>query len=381
MQKLDVRMYLPRENAVALLKNYLEATIPGAAVVANEDNSRVAVDVGSKRHVLRMGEAELDDLQTAMTSDQMPITQQNGVKLDTMLTALVSLGVEGVASDVDILKVMLPDIKRDWTTNFKIRGTSFREETAKRIYEGVSALNSLASRQLAQAGGSETSLEKDIEILGNIKTWYETHKHLNGAEVTGESLQYIKAAVGVWLLTLERQKANSTATRVRVAKSKQIFEILQEFWVVHPYNRVPLPQIFFDYVTSQPTVIKPQEIGPSLDIGPLLLKVDARLESRWRGAWETLRSNSSDRVSQAASSMVEVLRQVVNHVRGGEKELAEVLAERYPEEAEFVEATRKYVSVIKNSLESTKHGTTERQVHIAEALMHAAEGIIRTLLR
>jgi hypothetical protein len=373
-------MSLPHQRSVDLLKTFLEGLIRGAAVKSNQDYSQLAVAVGGKTLFLPLGRSQLDDLGEALSNDDLPVTYRNGIKLDAMLSSLVYIGTQGLAIDVDIRKVMLTDLPRDWSLAFSIRPTVFVAETAKNIYEGVTTLNSLAARQLAEAGGSEESLQHDREILDSIKAHYETRGHLNDIEVRGESLQYIKAAIGVCLLALEQRKAKVAAARVKEAQSKKIFEMFGEFWVSHPYNRIPLPQIFRGYMASQHLEPERPQIGPSIDIGPLLRPIDPRLEDRWQGAWESLRSNNPDRVSQAANSMVEVLDKVIGSVCG-ERQFKQVLAERYPKQQEVIETSRKYIAALKETLHSVKHETNEQKIHTAEDLIHAAEGVIRTLLR
>jgi hypothetical protein len=373
-------MYLPHQHSIELLKCFLEATVAGARVTGNQDHSAIEVEKGGQRISLPLGQAELDDLEEALTNERLPISYKNGQKADAMLGALVAVGRAGMAADVELLKVMVIDVSRDWNLSVVIRGASFPAETARKIYEAVTSLNAMAARQLAEAGVPVESLEKEMEVLSAIKSQYETRGNLNDTELSGRTLSYIKAAVGCWLLNLERQKANATAPRVKEALSKWIFEIFGQYWTASPYNRIPLPHIFRDYLADQKTALKADQIGPSIDIGPLLLRVDQRLESRWRGAWDALRSENPDKVSQAANSMVEVVDKVIGSVCG-EKQFTNVLAELYPEQQEVIEATRKYIAALKNTLQSVKHETNAQQVHTAEDLMHAAEGIIRTLLR
>jgi hypothetical protein len=75
-----------------------------------------------------------------------------------------------------------------------------------------------------------------------------------------------------------------------------------------------------------------------------------------------------------------VLDKVVDRVCAG-KPFKDVLAARYPQQEKVVLAKLAYVSALKSSLQSVKHETNPQSVDTAQDLMHAAEGIIRTLLR
>ncbi len=376
-------MYPPHQRSVDLLKSFLEATVAGVRITGNQDNSALEVAKGRQRIVLTLDEAQLDDLDEAWANERLPTSYKNGLTVDATLSALVAVGKAGMAVDVALQKMMVTDLPRDWNLSVSVRGATFSAEIARHIYEATTWLNALAARQLAQAGVPVQSLERDMEVLGAIKGQYETRGNLNDSELSGSTLSYIKAAVGCWILNLERQKASATTSRVREALSQRIFEIFGEFWTASPYNRIPLPQIFRDYIAEQNTAATAQgteQIVPSIDIGRFLKGVDPRLENRWRGAWDALRSENPDKVSQAANSMVEVLDQVIDSICNG-KPFTEVLAERYPHQREVIETKRKYIAALKSTLHSVKHETNEQQVHTAEDLMHASEGIIRTLLR
>jgi hypothetical protein len=93
-----------------------------------------------------------------------------------------------------------------------------------------------------------------------------------------------------------------------------------------------------------------------------------------------LQSDNPDRVSQATNSMVEVLNQVIDRVRGA-KEFKDHLTDRFPEQAGVVLATRKWITEVKNGLQGVKHHTAEQSPQVAEDLMHQAEWIVNLLLR
>jgi hypothetical protein len=218
--------------------------------------------------------------------------------------------------------------------------------------------------------------------MAQIIAHYEKTGHLNSPDASGESLSYLKGAALCWILELEEKKSATASERLKVAQSIRLFELLQEFWLVRPFDRIPLPPIVRDYISQRGTAGKRvgAVCGPSLDIGPQLRKLDPRLEERWRGAWQAVQSENPDKVSQAANSMVEVLDKVIGGICG-EREFKDILAERYPLQEKFVLAQRATISALKQSLQAVKHETNAQSVHTVEDLMHAAEGIIRTLMR
>ena len=93
-----------------------------------------------------------------------------------------------------------------------------------------------------------------------------------------------------------------------------------------------------------------------------------------------LTSDIEDRVSQATNSMVEVLKGVIGAVCGS-REFRDVLNEQYPDSSEFILKTRAWISETKDGLERVKHHPDAQSPILAEALMEAAELIIRVLLR
>jgi hypothetical protein len=110
------------------------------------------------------------------------------------------------------------------------------------------------------------------------------------------------------------------------------------------------------------------------------LRDQINVVGRRQGARAVLRSDNPDRVSQAANSMVDVLDQVIDRVRGT-KEFADYLAERFPKHAAGISAQRTFITTVKSSLHTVKHHTQEQPPELAEHLMEVAESIIRMLLR
>jgi hypothetical protein len=371
-------MPAPFQDAISTITRYIERWVPGVSARSLGGNT-VAIDVrrGSNQAVLRYG-PELDDLEQALKDASLPARYKNGVIRDYTLGALIVVGKQGMAPDVEVSKLVL-DEELDWNRRVRLI-TSFDPETSKKLYEGLKALDAFA-QNLTKAEVAVPEIEKEHEVMASMITHYERTGSLN-ENASGESLSYLKAAALLWIMELEEQKRSSASPRLKAARSVRLFELVEGFWTLQPWNRIPLPPIVRDHIAQRPEVGKsaPAGPGPSLDIGPPLKRIDARLEERWRGAWEALRSKNPDRVSQAANSMVEVLDKVIDRVCGG-KPFKDVLAERYPKQEKVVLAQRALITALKDSLHSVKHETNQQSVDTAQDLIHAAEGIIRTLLR
>ena len=153
--------------------------------------------------------------------------------------------------------------------------------------------------------------------------------------------------------------------------------------MAQPYNRIKLPPAIHDFMKqrkrSTPGAAPPPIHLPKFDVGPLLEKLDPRLHARWLGAWDALQSDNPDKVSQAANSMVEVVDQVINRVRGTQ-EFKDYLDARFPGQTEMVIAARTLISKLKNTLHKVKHETTEQPPKVVRSLIHQAEWLIDLLL-
>jgi hypothetical protein len=371
-------MKSPFQAGISAIVRYIEHWQPGISIErTGGETVEIVVRGGAKEVVLRYG-AELDDLERALKDENLPAPYKNGVIRDYTRGALIAVGKQGLAPDVDVSKLVL-DEKLDWNRRVRLR-TSFDAETSKKLYEGLKVLDAFA-QSLTKAEVAVPEIETEHEVMASMITHYERTGSLN-EDALGESLSYLKAATLLWIQELEEQKRSSASPRLKTARSVRLFEPLGGFWGQQPWNRIPLPSIAREYIAQRPEAVNgaPHGPGPSLDIGPQLMRRDPRLEERWRGAWEALRSQNPDKVSQAANSMVEVLDKVIGCVCNS-RPFREVLAERYPKQEEVVLTKLKYVSALKTSLQSVKHETKEQSMDTAQDLMHASEGVIRTLLR
>jgi hypothetical protein len=368
----------PFQEGISAITRYIEHWQPGISTeLSGGETVAIIVRSGSKEVVLRYG-AELVDLERALKDENLPAPYKNDVIRDYTLGALIAVGKQGLAPDVDVSKIVLHE-KLAWKRLVRLR-TAFDAETSKKLFEGLKALDTFA-QNLMKAEVTVPEIEAEHKVMTSMITHYERAGSLN-EDALGESLSYLKAAALLWIMELEEQKRFSASPRLKAARSIRLFELLEGFWNQQPWSRIPIPPIVREYIAQRPEVLKSAPHGPesSLDIGQQLKRLDPRLEDRWSGAWEALRSKNPDKVSQAANSMVEVLDKVIGRVCNG-RQLKEVLTERYPKQQEVVLAKLRYISALKTSLQSVKHETNEQSVDTAQDLVHAAEGIIRTLLR
>lgn len=364
------------QAALEVIVKYLKHHLPGASIAGYAGQLAIDVEIGSERQRLSFGDHQLDDLDVALTDGTVSAPYKNGLIQDMTFGALVAIGKRGMAPDVRVSS-LLTNGNVDWRKHVTV-ATSFDAETSRKLYEGLKHLDSFAARLLGSA--AVPAIADERKVMESMTEWYEKKGNLNSSAASGESLSYLKAAAYIWLRSLEADMDGDTSKRVRSAKSIRVFEVAEKFWLLRPYSRIPLPPIFDDYISQKTTNDTAGALGPSIDIGPQLRKVDPRLEERWRGAWQALGSDNPDRVSQAANSMVEVLDQVISRVCDG-REFKDVLAERYPMQEKVVLAQRAMIGTLKETLHAVKHETNSQSVHTAEYLMHATEGVIRTLLR
>jgi hypothetical protein len=370
-------MTAPFAAALDAIEVFIRSVLPRAEMtrVGNE----LRVKNGTKTVGLTFTNEQLDDFEVVLGGDQ-PVGYSHGLRDDLYFPIYVALGMEGMIPNTPILAVLLNQENRDWLTRGYLSETRFTDEVGRALYEGLIELQS-SLRLTLESAVEVPEVEAELRIVETLTKYYERVGTLDSTGVSVESLSYLKAAALCWIQRLQVDKARTASRRAKLAYEKKIYEIVRAFWVARPYNRIKLPAAIHDYIAQQNDAAPAQPVPrPHVDIGPVLAKLDVRLRDRWRGAWAALQSDNPDRVSQAANSMVEVLNQVIDRVRGP-KEFKDYLADRFPEQTEVVLATRTWISRIKDSLHGVKHHTAEQSPQVAEDLMHQAEWVINLLLR
>jgi hypothetical protein len=274
--------------------------------------------------------------------------------------------------------------ERDWMHQVRCP-TSFTDEEAKELFLGLSELDTSLRMTLDAADVDLPEVSAELRVVESLIQFYNRARHLNDQAAEGESLSFLKAAAMVSIIRLSSVKAQVASPRAKAALDRKIYELVQRFWVAHPLNKIKLPEAVHDLVRQKglkfirAIAAPPPAHSSKFDVGTLLGNLDPRLKDRWRGAWEALQSNNPDKVSQAASSMVEVVDQVIDTVRGTE-EFKDYLESRFPMETETAIAVRNLISKLKSALHKVKHETTEQSPEVAERLIHQGEWLITLLL-
>jgi len=372
-------MSAPSGKAFDAIQVFIRGLLP-RALMMRVGNEGLQIKNGTDVVVLTFNRGQLDDFEQVLEGNQ-PTRYSSGIKSDLYFLIYVALGREGMIPDLRIVEVLFDEEDRDWLQTCRLSETRFSSDLAKALYEGLLELQS-SLRLTLESEVEVPEVRRELGVVESLTAYYKQHGHLNSPDVHLESLSYLKAAALCRILRLQIAKAAANSPRAKRAFDQIIYEIVAEFWAGRPYNRIKLPPAVHDFMAQ---LTRP---GPSaqpvhrshVDIGPALEKLDIRLRDRWRGAWAALSSDNSDRVSQASNSMVEVLDQVIDRVRGT-KEFREYLDDRFPEQAGLVLATRIWITEAKNGLQRVKHHTKEQSPQTAEDLMHQAEWIVSVLLR
>ena len=350
------------------------------AEVSRVGNEHLRVKNGTDNIRLIFDRDRLDDFEVVLGGSQSR-PYSSGVKNDLYYPVYVALGMKGMISDFRIFSLLLHEEERDWLVGCQVPEMRFNAEVAKPLYESLIDLQS-SLRLTLESDVEIPEVKAELRIVESLTNYYEEHQHLDCRDVHLESLSYLKAAALLWIQRLQALKFGSPSLRAKLAYDKKIYGVMQDFWVATPYNRIALPPAIHDLVAQRNrSIARPQLTHrPHVDIGSMLEKLDVRLRDRWRGAWAALQSDNPDRVSQATNSMVEVMNQVIDRVRGP-KEFQDYLKDLFPDQAGVVMATRKWISEVKNGLQGVKHHPTEQAPQLAEDLMHQAEWIANLLLR
>jgi hypothetical protein len=329
------------------------------------DSENLQVVNGGARVVIPIGRDQLDDFETVLEC-HLPRSYSNGIKNGIQFRIYIALGVAGMIPDVRISTLILQD-ERDWLRQCRLLNTHYSGEQAKSMYEGLKTVESSLARTL-NLDVELPDAQKELDVVRALTGFYEERKHLSSPEVTLESLTYLKAAMVYWIMSLENKKANEVIERVRAAYDVKIYGIVQQLQA-DPYDRIKLPTAMYDYVarlqqgSRVPAAIKvpakPQrKLSQADEIDALLNKLNPRFTQRRIGAWEALRSENPDRLSQAANSMVELLDQVIKQLSNG-AEFKDYLNKKFDSgpTTKWVITLRASIAETKSHLHTVKHHT------------------------
>ena len=371
-------------KATALIVEFAQSLAPRAEILFT--NGRLKVANEATHFVVQFTREDLEDLEPVLDGD-LPTKYSDGMKGAVRLKVYLAFFQEGLIPNVKLSNVMLED-KRDWT-NATLIGTHFDDNTAARLYRGLQTLQSYLDETIRKHG-EIPGVRKDLDLIRNLTAWYQNNNHLHLGMIDREVLSLLKGAAVLAIRELEDKKGTSSAKRVTNIYDADILSIVREF-TSRPYDRVKLPAVLYDYLadgmpTARTSVHMPAapRLASAADLEELLRSVNPRLVERRRGAWQALNSDNPDAVSQAVSSMVEVMGEVIGSVRkrAGDAQLKDILPTILSSEgqSDWVLATHRWISETKSALHSVKHNTAAQSKHIANAAMTAAELVVLILL-
>jgi hypothetical protein len=368
-------------NAFAHIGSYTKGLLSYTASMRWPDSSHLQVILDDISAVVMFDRSELDDLETALTSTALARPYVNGVKNHIAFKICFSLFHAGMIPHINMSQSILDD-ERDWHKGNIVAPILIDPKIAKGLYRELKALEAYLVQSVRFGGVEVPEIKTELEQVQTLTQYYEKNNVLNSPDVQKELLSLLKGAAVLSIMDWEAKKAADHSPRKMKAYDSEICSLIHQFQISEPFDRIQLPPGLREYLAQRDTPAPPPMIPREqlFDLDALLTNLDPRFAQRRAGAWETLSSKNSDHVSQAANSMVELLDKVIDHICG-DKPFKDFLKEKYPEHVELNTAMRSWVSAVKDSLHRVKHQTKEQPEPLAEDLMHAAELIIRTLLR
>jgi hypothetical protein len=371
-------------KAKAFITNFAKSLLPDADVGFR--SGRLQVERAGQHFSLPFSREDLDDLEPVLDGD-LPTKYSEGMKNAIRFQICFAFFREGFTPNIKMSAFILND-KRDWLTSVRLT-PHFEDDLAAKLHRGLETLE-LYLNQTLQKHGEIPAVRNDLTIVQSITEFYKNNKHLHSRAAERDSLSFLKAAAVLAIIELENKSDSTNSEPVKKKYQNEISSIVQVFEGT-PYDQIKLPGALSDYLADNmpskqsrvATSKSPRASHAFTDIDDLLRSVDPRLIDRRRGAWLALESENPDNVSQAASSMVEVLSQVIDFARKQTgSELKELLATKLDSEgqADWVEATRTWVVQTKNNLQRLKHHPAAQPNDFARRLMAAAELIIQVVL-
>ena len=372
------------EKSVQYIADFLKWLAPDAKVQQVSEFT-FRIDLQDERTEIRFDRSEMEDFEVALERFQNTNyfhTLENRIRF----RIFVALGAKGLISYVSISLQLLRE-KGEWLKNLRT-DVAFDNDFCAILYQGLTLLSASIEKTLG-SGLKLPEIEAEKRTVDNLKRFYEENGHLTSRGAEMEGLSYLKAAAVCAILEKEKARSELKIPRLRKAIDAEIYSIVSRIRD-DPFRDIKLPEAIHDYVIQQGTANAPKtpkfvrEVVPDADqskLDNLLERLDSRLRRRREGAWEALRSDNPDRLSQAANSMVELLDQVIGQVCKG-SDLPTFLKTKYQthQKTEWVEATRKWIGQTKDNLHSAKHHVDHQSEQLTKALLTTAESIILVIL-
>ena len=343
------------------------------------------IDFRDEQTDVRFDRSEMEDFEVALERFQNTNyihTLENRLRF----RVFIALGAKGLIPYLQISSELLRE-KGEWLKNIRT-DVAFDANFSAILYQGLQLLSASIGKTLA-SGLNLPEVEAEKQVVDSLVNFYEEKGHLNSTGARMESLSYLKAAAVCAIMEKEKARQQADIPRVRRAIDAEIYSIVS---IIRddPFRDIKLPEAIHDYVIQHGTTSTPKppmyvrQTVPDheqskLDI--LLENLNPRLKRRREGAWEALRSENPDRLSQAANSMVELLNQVISQVCR-DTYLATFLTKKYQthQKTEWVNATRKWIQQTKDNLHSAKHHVDHQSEQLTKALLTTTESIILVIL-
>jgi hypothetical protein len=373
------------EVAFTFIAAFVQSLLP-TATIERVETEYLRISTDHEDEIMHFDRSELDDLEVVLEGRQ-PVSYSNDIKNQVRFHAYIFLGFRGLIPDVKISTAMLLD-ERDWLRQCSLH-THFDAELAKGLYGGLKTLGESLARTL-QSEVDLPDVKRELQVVTDLTGFYERTGNLNSFDARLESLSYLKAAAVCLIMELEDKKVKEVLPRVIKAYDKKICEVVQQFQGV-PFRRIRLPEAVHDYARiraqqlsapgSMTRTVKSPQSAVEEELDALLNALNSRFSERRMGAWQALRSENRDRLSQAANSMVELLDQVIKRLCG-EMEFEEYLRRKFGSSAtsDWVLVTRKWIGETKSNLHRVKHHTDAQSERLTEELLKNVESILRIIL-
>jgi hypothetical protein len=343
------------------------------------------IDFRGEQTDVRFDRSEMEDFEVALEKFRNTNyfhTLENRIRF----RIFIALGAKGLIPYLQISSELLRE-KGEWLKNISI-DVAFETAFGAILYQGLKLLSASIAKTLA-SGLNLPEVEAEKQVVDSLVNFYEEKGHLNSTGARMESLSYLKAAAVCAIMEKEKARQQADIPRVRKAIDAEIYSIVS---VIRddPFRDIKLPEAIHDYVIQHgststpktPTYVRQAVPDPEQSkLDSLLEKLDPRLKRRREGAWEALRSDNPDRLSQAANSMVELLDQVIGQVCK-DTDLATFLTKKYQthQKTEWVNATRKWIQQTKDNLHGAKHHVDHQSEQLTKALLTTTESIILVML-
>lgn len=380
-------MAKPYEKSVRYITDFVKQLAPDATVEQFPEFTEFTfrIDFPDDRVIVRFDASEMDDFDVALERFQNANyfhTLENRIRF----RIFISLGVKGLIPNLEISSELLRE-KGEWLKIIRA-DVALDTDFSAVLYQGLQLLSVSIEKTLA-FGLKLREVEAEKRTVDKLKRFYEKNGHLSSPGAEMESLSYLKAAAVCVIMEKEKARREAEIPRLKKDLDNEIYSIVSKIRG-DPFRDIKLPEAIHDYAIQYDAAKTPKipkyvrEIVPDAEqskLDKLLDQLDPRLRRRRQGAWEVLRSDNPDRLSQAANSMVELLDQVISQVCKN-TDLATFLTTKYQthQKTEWVDATRKWIGHTKDNLHSAKHHVDHQSEQLTKALLTTAESIILVVL-